>query len=174
MFIAVDPEGRYFAPDKVAKTHRAILNEIKSVLKAQGVTTANSAELEELVAIRTWSASCYEFAHFSDEELADGIRAVHHTSNGLTYDELITAIKAERDRGKDIKEVWSLWEHKPGKPELAEALWAALKTKIDRCRTDPEAPVPEIVEVVQEAHLIAQRWRYRSFVLREEPTAPPA
>ena len=172
LLIAVDPEGKYFAPGKVGRTRRAILNEIKAVLKAQGVTAANPAELEDLVAIRTWSASCYEFAHFTDEELADGIRAVHHTSNGLTRDELVAAIKVTRDRGKDIKEVWNQWDHKPGKPELAEALWPALEVKIDRCRSDPEAPVPEIVEVVQEAHLVAQRWRYRSFVLSEEPATP--
>ena len=172
LFIAVDPVGKFFAPNKVARTRRAILNEIKAVLKAQGVTAADPAELEELVVIRTWSASCYEFAHFSDEELADGIRAVHHTSNGLTRDDLVAAIKTERDRGKDIKEVWSQWDHKPGKPELADALWPALEAKIDRCRTDSEAPVPEIVEVVQEAHLVAQRWRYRSFALSEELATP--
>jgi hypothetical protein len=34
-----------------------------------------------------------------------------------------------------------------------------------RCRAESEAPVPAIAEVVQEAYLTAQRWRYRSFVL---------
>jgi hypothetical protein len=65
---------------------------------------------------------CFEFAHFTDHELADGIMAVHHTINGLTRQELIEAIAADRARSKDIKAVWSQWDHMPGKPELAEAL----------------------------------------------------
>jgi hypothetical protein len=169
LFIAVDPEGRYFAPGRVNRTRTAILNEIKAVLKAQGVTNANPAELDELVEIRTWPERCYEYAHFTDEELADGIVQVHTTVNGLPRDQLIAAIATERARGKDIKEVWSQWVHKPGKPELAEALWPTLKAKIDRCRADADAPVPPIVEVVQDAYHLAQRWRYLSFVLGEQP-----
>jgi hypothetical protein len=168
LYIAVDPEGKYFAPAKVPRTRAAILNEIKAVLKAQGVTRPNPAELDELITIRTWSQQCYEYAHFSDEELAAGIMTVHTDINGLTREQLIDAIKAERDRGKDIKEVWSQWAHKPGKPELAHALWPTLAAKIEECRTDAAAPVPEIAEVIHESYLVAQRWRHLSFVLSEE------
>ena len=59
------------------------------MLKAQGVTAANPGELEELIQLRTWSESCYEFAHFTDEELADGIMAVHTTINGLSREQLV-------------------------------------------------------------------------------------
>ena len=41
--------------------------------EAQGITAANPAELDELVRIGTWSESCYAFAHYTDDELADGI-----------------------------------------------------------------------------------------------------
>jgi hypothetical protein len=47
----------------------------------------------------------------------------------------------------------------------------ALRAKIDRCRLDADAPVPEIVEVVQDAYHLAQRWRYQSFLLSEDPAA---
>lgn len=92
--------------------------------------------------------------------------------NGLTRDQLVAALATERARGKDIKGVWSQWAHKPGKPELAEALWPTLKAKIDRCRVDRGAPVPPIVDVVEVAHHVAQRWRYLSFVLTEDPEQP--
>jgi hypothetical protein len=53
LFIAVDPEGRYFAPANVAKTRADILGEIRAVLRAQGVARPNPAELDELLEIRT-------------------------------------------------------------------------------------------------------------------------
>jgi hypothetical protein len=181
LYIAADPEGQ-FAHDKVTNTRTAMLGEIKAVLKAQGVTSANPAELGELVRIRTWSESCYEFAHFTDDELADAIVAVHDDINGWTRDELIEALRYWRDMKKDIKRVWKSgrwdeqqqrptgeWEYDVSKIELAKALWPTLKAKIDRCRTDATAPIPEIVDFVQDAYHLAQRWRYLSFGLSEDP-----
>ncbi len=182
LLIAVDPEGRYFAPARVPQTKADILNEIKTVLRAQGVERPNPAELEELVDIRTWTASCYEFAHFTDDELAGGIMAVHTTIEGYSRAELVGALAYWRGRGDDIKRVWERgrfdpqigrptgrWAYEVSKPDLARALWPILMSKIDRCWVDATAPIPEIVEVLQDAYHLAQRWRYLSFVLTEEP-----
>lgn len=108
--------------------------------------------------------------------------AVHHTIDGWTRDELVSALAYWRGRGQDIKRVWESgrwdttlrkmtgkWAHEVPKPELAEALWPTLAAKIERCKTDATSPVPPIIEVVQAAYLIAQRWRYQSFVLTEAP-----
>jgi hypothetical protein len=166
LIVAVDPEGRQFgSPERVGKTRAKIMKEIKDVLRAQGVTNANQRELDELVAIHTWSASCYEFAHFTDEELADGIMAVHTTINGLTRDQLIERLAEERRRRKDIKAVWSQWEYEPSKVEMARALWPTLERKIQQRLVDETAPTPEIAGVIWEAYIIAQSWRHPSFVL---------
>jgi hypothetical protein len=165
LLVAVDPEGQFGTPAKVARTRDKIIQEIEAVLRAQGVTNPKASEIDELVAIRTWSASCYEFAHFSDEELADGIMAVHITINGLTRNQLIDRLAVERGRRKDIKAVWSQWDYRPSKVKLAHALWPTLERKIQQRLADAKAPVPEIAEIVYEAYIIAQRWRYQSFVL---------
>jgi hypothetical protein len=60
------------------------------------------------------------------------------------------------------------WEYDVSKTALAEALWPKLKAKIGRFQIDDEAPVPEIVEVVQDAYHLAQRWRYPSFALSQD------
>jgi len=73
LYIAVDPEGRYFTPANVPQIGWRSLDEIRAVLRAQGVTAADPAEVDALVRIRTWSESCHEFAHFTDDELADGV-----------------------------------------------------------------------------------------------------
>jgi hypothetical protein len=140
-----------------------------------------------VIEIRNWSQSCYEFAHFTDDELADGITAVHHTIGGWTRDELIAALRYWRDRGDDIKRVWKSgrldaqtgrmtgeWEYNVSKTKLAEALWPELKAKIEHCQVDADALVPEIVTVVRDAYHLAQRWRYLSFVLSQAPAPPPS
>jgi hypothetical protein len=166
LLVAVDPEGRQFGdPGKVARTRSKIIREIKDVLRAQGVTDADPNEIDELVKIRTWSASCYEFTHFTDEELADGIMAIHATINGLTRKQLIKRIASERARRKDIKEVWSQWDYKPSKVDLARALWPTLERKIQQRLADARSPTPEIAEIVYEAYITAQQWRYSSFSL---------
>jgi antitoxin component HigA of HigAB toxin-antitoxin module len=171
LLVAVDPEGRQFgSADRVERTRNKIIREIDAVLQAQGVTNANAGEIDQLVQIHTWSASCYEFAHFTNEELADGIMAVHTTINGLTREQLIEAIAVERGRRKDVKAVWSQWEYKPSKVRLAHALWPTLERKIQQRLADDKAPVPEIAEVVYEAYITAQQWRYRSFVLGADST----
>ena len=172
LFVAVDPDYPFTTPDQVAKERTKILDEIKDVLKAQGVERPNPRELDYLVEIRTWNASCYEFAHFTDEELADGIMAVHHTINGLTKHELIASLARSRSRGKDVKEVWSRWEYKVSKIKLAEALWPTLLQKIRLCMTTKDARVPPIAAVINDAYHVALQWRDQSYVLTETPAAP--
>jgi hypothetical protein len=179
LLVAVDPEGRQFrTAQRVAETRKRIINEIKAVLKAQGVDNANPSEIDELVEIRTWPESCYEFAHFTDDELADGIMKTHRTINGWTREELVAVLRYWRGQGKDIKRVWESgkwdeqqqrpigeWDYEVSKVKLAKALWPTLVHKIQACMVSAAAPVPPIAEVVQDAYHTAQRWRYQSYVL---------
>ena len=116
-----------------------ILDKIRANLSAKGVKAADT-DLEELVDLRTWDESCYEFAHFTDDELVDAIDKVHHTRNGWSREDLLGALRYWRDRRKDVKEVWErgkwddqlkrpvdAWEYQVSKTMLAEAPWPVLK-----------------------------------------------
>lgn len=159
--VAVDPEGRFYAPGKVESTKRKILDAIKGGLEAQGAEV-DEEQLDPLVEIYTWKASCYEFAHFSDDELADGLMAVHDGVNGLSRADLISAFAATRAHDRDIKEVWSRWTYQPSKPKLAEALWPYLDQKIEAARSG--GPTPEIASVLYDVYLTAQNWRHKTIV----------
>ena len=172
LIVAVDPDEPFDKPENVEKERAKLLKEIKDVLKDQGVERPNPEELDHLVEIQTWKAPCHEFAHFENDELADGIRAVHTTCNGLRRDELIASLAHSRDRGKDIKEVWSRWDYKVSKVKLAQALWPTLEQKIEQVKADSGAPAPPLVEVMSYAYHLAQRVRYHSFVLSEVPDEP--
>ncbi len=179
--VAADPEN-FFAPNKVAETRNKAIEEIRKTLRDQKIK-ADDSEIQALLEIYTWNQSCYEFAHFSDDELADGIMAVHRTCDGWSRAELVAALAYWRNRKEDVKRVWESgkwdaqlgkpsgkWEYAVSKTKLAEALWPALERKIRVAITDEAEPFPEIVTVVQRAHHRAQTWRYRSFVLPAEPS----
>lgn len=185
LFVAVDPDEPFTTPERVAREKTKILNEIKKVLEAQGVKRPNPTELAQLVEIRTWDEPCYEFAHFEDEELAEGIMEVHQTIDGWTKDELIEALGYWRARKDDIKRVWlsgrrdeqankttGRWEYGVSKVQLAEALWPTLVRKIQLYMAMENAPVPPIVQVISDAYHLAQQWRYISYILTEVPGDP--
>jgi hypothetical protein len=185
LFVAVDPDRPFTTPERVADEKAKILSVIRDVLKAQGVTRPKPEELDELVEIRTWDASCYEFAHFTDEELADGITEAHPTIDGWNRDQLIEALAYWRAKGKDIKRVWesgrwieqtktmsAKWTPEPSKVTLAEALWPTLLKKVRLCVATKGAPVPPIAAVVNDAYHVAQRLRYSSYLLTEVPETP--
>jgi hypothetical protein len=169
LLVAVDPDPPFTTAERVARERAKILDEIKDVLKTQGVERPDPAELDHLVEIRTWDAPCYEFAHFTEQELADGIITVHETINGLIRDELIASLARTRGRGKDVKEVWGQWVYKVSKVELAKALLPVLLGKVRACMTAQDAPVPPIAQVVSDAYHLAQQWRYQSYALTELP-----
>lgn len=151
------------------------------MLKAQGVDRPNPEELDHLVEIRTWDESCYEFAHFTNEELADSLIAVHPTVGNWTRNQLIDALGYWRAKKQDIKRVWmsGRWDveakcmtgrwapPEPSKVDLAEALWPTLERKIERLMAGEELPVPPIAAVISDAYRLALSWRDVSFVLTE-------
>jgi hypothetical protein len=183
LFVAIDPDAPFTSPEAVEQERTKILNEIKDVLRAQGVERPDPAELDHLVELQTWNASCYEFANFTDEELADGIEEVHPTIDGWTRDQLVQALGHWRAKEQDIKRVWTSgrWDDQakrmtgrwpkpePSKVELAEALWPTLQRKIERLMSGEQIPAPPIVQVVSDAYHVALGARDVSFVLTELP-----
>lgn len=183
LLLAIDPDEPFNTPEGREKERTKLLREIKDVLKDQGVERPDPDELDHLIEIRVWDAPCYEFAHFTDEELADGITAVHPTVGGWTRDELVTALGYWRMRGSDVKRVWTSgrwdetaqrvtgrkWTPEPSKVDLAKALWPALLRKVHLAMVADDTPVPLIMQAISDAYRIAQQRRHLSFVITEVP-----
>ena len=136
----------------------------------------------QLIDIHTWHAACYEFAHFTDEELADGIIKAHPTIDGWIREQLIEALGYWRARKKDIKRLWKSgrwieqtqsitgkWTPEPSNVELAKALWSTLEGKIEQLKTGIDLSVPPLVQIIYDAYHLAQQWRHISPVLTELP-----
>jgi hypothetical protein len=166
LMVAVDPDKPYDTPQAVADRRAEVLDEINLVLKAQGAV-ADPDDLERLVEIRTWPESCFEFEHFTDEELADAILEVYRGYGAPDRAGLIKALNVHRRARQDVGKVWSNW-HPPevSKTALAKKLWPVLEVKI---MDESSQDVPAIAQVVYEAYLEAQNLRYKSYILRAAP-----
>lgn len=166
LLIAIDRDQPWDTPEKIQQRRKLILDEIRKVLAAQGAIVRDE-DLEELVLVRQWHAKCFEFAHFSDDELADAMMAIHATCGRLDRDSLIAKIAVVRLRGLDVEAVWDAdWIPKPSKTDLAKALWPVLAAQIDVAQQDPNAAVPEVVKVVIEGYQLAKRATIGNFVIR--------
>jgi hypothetical protein len=157
LLVVVDPDPPFETPGRVEMQRQRIVDEMVAVVRAQGVDP-DRAELESLVEVTTWSERCFEFAHFTDSELAGAIVAIHPDCNGLDRGALEGALAMQRQHHNEIKNVWSKWRRAPSKTALAEALWPVLRTKLDAAAADSSiAPPPIALRLIDAFRKAVQR-----------------
>ena len=167
LMITVDQDSNWDTAAKIARQRRNIIAEINKVVAAQGGASLSPNDLETLVVVHQWRGRCFEYAHFTDDELADAMVRIHPTCGGLNRSDLIARIAATRAGGGDIKKVWnSAWIPRPSKLDLADALWPTLQAKIDYGRFGESEEIPQVAEVVHDAYLLAQQSTYGTYVIR--------
>jgi hypothetical protein len=159
LMVVVDPDKPFDSAASVELERKKILDEIVAVVRAQGVEPGRE-DIDTLVSIRTWTASCFEFEHFTDLELADALLAQHPNCGGLDRERLASAIVLHRSNGQDIRRVWTNWTPAVAKKDLAHLLWPTLKAKLDRAASSEHEPVPSVAQALIDAyHEAAQRPR---------------
>jgi hypothetical protein len=151
VFVAVDPDKPFDTPENAEAERLRMVDEIVAVVRAQGVNPERE-DLDSLVHVETWTESCFEFAHFSDDELAQAIASIHPNRGGLSNPELAKALGIHRQHRQDVKHVWKRWSPRVSKRVLANALWPMLEGKIAAAQVDPDAPIPEVVLRLTDAH----------------------
>jgi hypothetical protein len=164
--VLVDPDPPFDQPEA---ERQKILDEIVAVVRAQGVDPVR-ADLDTLVTVKTWTASCFEFAHFTDGELARALLDLHPNCGGLEVAALEAALAIHRDHRQDIKAVWKSWRPDVRKPELARRLWPTLSAKLDAAAADPAEPAPEVAVALITAYHEAARRPRGQFGLRGTST----
>lgn len=154
LVVVTDPEGKYSDDDSRVRALDAMKDAvIKSLPKALR-TSAMRRDLEYLIHLRTWDEE-FEFAHFSNTELAAGLRAV--TRGGCpSAAEIRKALQKVRAARGPFRSVWKNWPIQPSKVELAEALWPTLERRILNVRS--RRPIP-VISVVQDAIRISYEVR---------------
>jgi len=84
-----------------------------------------------IVEIMTWGKFPWEFAHFTDAQLADAILSATAKTPPNGRVGLVQAIHAERvSSSPNIRDAWN--RSGVSKPDLADALWTKLEERIER------------------------------------------
>jgi len=167
IMVLVDPERQYSTAAKVEHERQKLVDEIVTVVRAQGVDPTRG-EVESLVQIHAWAASCFEFEHFTNRELAEALRAIHPTCGGLDDAALSRAVSIERSARRDIRRVWGTWVPEPSKIDLANALWPAMEARLEQASAG-KGPWPPIAEKLAEAFAHAALRHRGLFALTGKP-----
>jgi hypothetical protein len=161
--ILADPEGPFKSQPKADKEVDLILREVRLVLDAQGARILEE-DLRRLVELHVWGTS-FEFAHFTDAELAVALKRVHPDRGGFSQADLRTQLASLRAQGAPIKKLWQQWSPTPSKVKLAGALWPAFERRLARAIVG-RAPAPPLAQYVDQAYYTATAARRIHYVLR--------
>ena len=118
-----------------------LIGRLHDALPAGMRTAASIRQLRSLVHVVTWGTAPWEFANFSNTDLARAI--IQHTAlpPGMTRRALIADLEAERNvrrtnarRSPDVEAVCRAWPATARfrKADLAEQLWPILQEKVRR------------------------------------------
>jgi hypothetical protein len=93
----------------------------------------NNTRRGRIVEILTWGRLPFEFAHFTDQELADAMLSIAKVSHPKGRAQVISNLHMQRTQraAPDVAKVF--WGSQSGltKPTLADALWPVLEHKIN-------------------------------------------
>lgn len=145
VLVAVDPERRFATKAKQRKEREKLVRRLYESLPVSLRSTQSLRQVDALVHVVTWGTVPWEFANFTDAELAGAITKCAALPPGMTHRDLVAALKAERAVGKtnssrspNVEAICRSWPDRFRKLELAEELWPCLKVKVNREITSGE------------------------------------
>jgi hypothetical protein len=129
LLVVGDPEHKLANP---ANEHRKLIDQVDATLRFQNIAVDRD-DLASLVEIRNWGADPFEFAHFTDDELAQAALAQSKADPQLATQALAAAFGQIRATTRKIAEIGKTLGDTLDKVELADGLWPVLKAKIEAC-----------------------------------------
>ncbi len=170
-----DAEGSNADADARERKRQKWIERIHQDLPSDVRHEIDLSELDGLVRIIVWDDSGYAFehAHFTDEELADGLLAI--APNGPPRAEVMTRLAEARRKKRNLNSVWWDWAPpQPAKPALAMELWPILSGRVKAARETGSAGSVPVLRAVREVMEIARQFqRNHAVVLRRRNTADP-
>jgi hypothetical protein len=174
----VDPESRLNTPEEREGYRNKVTEYIWDGLEENNRAQISKSEIDHLIMIETWNENgeSFEFAHFTDREIADAILSSYKRDNDLSDEELAARapspsqleqnVRRRRENRQNLKGLWERWEgKKPSKTRIAEELWPILKRLIEKEMASPNLREIPVVRVALRAVEMAGRMHRRSVML---------
>ena len=115
--------------------------------------------LTRMVHVTTWNrrGECFEYAHFSDRQIAYAIVEAYGQAAPATEQQLVERIGSLRADGNGgYDRLWKTWSgNKPTKLTVAAALWPLLEPRVERAVAQGKPLGIPVVRVVLQAWRLA-------------------
>lgn len=151
IIIVGDPEGSLASVPGREAMRRRWLDRLVDGLPRKWRNDHMRQQLDGFIEVFLWgeAPTNFEFAHFSDEELADGILAVSRSPDTPDRGDLIATMTEYRSQARNIRSVWDKWRGpKPTKMgvvrELAPSLLGRVQSELDAGSSLPEMPLSRL------------------------------
>ncbi len=172
--VMADAENKYETAADRRKQLKLLLDSLtKNVPKDLRADYYVNTRRDRIVEIRTWGRRRpFEFAHFTDRELADAMLSIANVPHPRGRDRLINGLHMQRTRSPapDVEEVF--WPRSGlRKPDLADALWPVLEEKINRA-IERRRPGPQVMQACDRAYEMASVTHGLSMMLRRRRWRP--
>lgn len=185
LMVAVDPEKEWATEEDREHRREVLLRKVLEAVEKRLRPDLASAGAR-LVTVRAWGALPFEFAHFSDQELAVGLIAMAGAGPACGKATLVERLEAERKRHKPggrgskvggsianidgvFRRCWPGQDSETIKVKFAEAMWPVLEAKIRASLADPGTFEPPVLRLVKEAIELASMPKRVNIALRRSP-----
>jgi hypothetical protein len=168
ILLVFDPEKRYATAAKRRKQKANCVRQIEARVPRVHRTDRLRRELNKLVTITTWGRYSFEFANFTNREIARAIEQAHHAATGNLVKVAIADVVRERQRTTRLPNVETLFPRpmRIGKVDVAEELWPILLDKLNKRIERKTVDRLPLGRVLVHAHKLAYAWPRESLVIR--------
>jgi hypothetical protein len=172
--VVLDPEGKVSTAEAREKRRQDWINRIMRTLPAELKTSDRfdvvREQIEQFVFVETWRprrSESFEFAHFTDLELAEVIHALDtRTTRKPSVETLRRAIANVRVKRGSLDPI--LEDAGIDKPDHAKPLWPKLERRLARAQArGTETKIP-VVRVIDRAIRLAHEWSGATYVMALE------
>jgi hypothetical protein len=172
--VVLDPEGKVSTAEERERRRQDWVNRIMRTLPAELKTPERiqvvHEQMEQFVFVETWRPRCsesFEFAHFTDLELAEVIHELDarptQKPSVETLRRAVANVRAQRGSLEPI-----LDDARIRKPAHAEPLWRKLERRLARAQARGTVGKIPVVRVIDRASHLAHEWAGHNVVISLE------
>ncbi len=163
--VVLDPEGPFATPEMREGKRQDWVEQINQTILATYGTPIARSELDQMVLVDTWGAA-FEFAHFTDEEIAGAILATYRGATITAAEELTKRVGNIRRKG-NLETLWREWAYpRPSKVAIINTLWPVLERKIRDAFAHENLEAIPVARIVLRVEALASEFVRHGLIIR--------